>query len=80
MDTLSPTISHPILSGVQVRGFKPNPQTFPNLTLDLCQGRGFPASLGRVFKNRYAPRPTDAPLTAGPNSPLSWRYGPAIIS
>ena len=43
---------------MQVRGFKHNPRTCPNWTLDPCQERGLLASHGRFHGNQWAPRPT----------------------
>ena len=64
--TLSPrpySIPSPHLpSGMQVRGFKHNPRTCPNWTLDPCQGRGLPTRLGRVPKDQWTPRPSHSSL------------------
>ena len=55
----------------------PDPETLP-------MGEVSRPATGEFLDNQVTPRPTDsgsyAPLTAGPNSSLSQRYGPAIIT
>ena len=48
-----------VLGGMQVRGFKHNPRTCPNWTLDPCQGRGLLGSHGRASGDKPAARLTN---------------------
>ena len=61
-------ITHALLS--------PDPETLPMGEVSRPATGGF---LGTEWLQCELTVATHAPLTAGPNSPLSQRYGPAII-